>query len=125
MTARRPLTVQSGVVKEIIDTDGLQYGMEQNMSKSVDATAALTAKTLTTRRTYLTGTNASSLAITLPAASAAIDGQIMMIMATINRASTTWTSSGGVTTGLPNSLVANSPVSVIYHHALTRWFLAS
>lgn len=99
-------------------------GHERNTSKVKVTTAALTAYTVTTRRTYFTGTAGASLVLTLPAASAEIDGQIHTVMSTTARANVTWISSGASgSIGLPASLAANTPVSLQYHHATTEWLV--
>jgi hypothetical protein len=106
---------------EIPTTDALAYGLQQNTSKEVDATNGLTSKTITARRTYLTGTAGLTFTINLPAASAAIDGMILTIMSTTTRSLVTWASSGATAPGIagPN---ANTPVTVQYDHATTRWY---
>lgn len=94
-------------------------------SKIVDATAALTTATITAFNTYFTGTAGASFAITLPSASAAIDGQKITIMSTDARAATTWISTGATFVGAPAALVANTPVVLHYHHATTQWFISA
>lgn len=94
----------------------------QNPSKSVNATAALTAATLTTANTYFTGAAGASLALTLPAAAAGIDGLVVTVMATAARPTTTWASTGGTVVGAPAALVANTPVSLQYDHATLSWY---
>jgi hypothetical protein len=124
MAARRPIVIVAGVQQEVVDTDSLLFGLEQNTSKNIDATNGLAAKTLTTRRTILTGTSGNT-AFTLPAASAAIDGMLITVMSTAARATVTWTSSGATFTGAPGNLTANVAVTFQYHHALTRWFISN
>jgi hypothetical protein len=120
MTSRRPIVNVGGLPTEIATTDNLAFGMETALSREVDTANGLTAKTLTKRYTFLTGTAALSFDITLPAASAAIDGQIMTLTSTNGRALVTWTSSGASTAGLPG-INANQSVSVQYIHSITRW----
>lgn len=124
MAQRRPLVNVSGALAEVSLTDSLVSGMEANLSDTVDATDELTSVSLSTRYTYLVGTAGASLAITLPAASSDIDGQLMTVTSTTDRASTSWTSSGGTTTGLPGSLTANQSVTVKYIHSQARWFVS-
>jgi len=123
MATSRPVVVQAGVTKEIATTDLHLIGMEANVSKTVVATNGLTAQTLSTRRTILTGTAGITLTITLPTAAAAVDGQLMTIMSTAGRALVTWTSTGASVTGLPTSLTANAAVTLIYDTASLRWYL--
>jgi hypothetical protein len=71
---------------------------------------------------YIT-TSATSLAITLPATSAALDGLVITLVAGSSVATATWVAgTGGATiVGAPSSLVANVPVRMIYHDATTQW----
>ncbi len=98
-------------------------GLVRETSKTVVATNTITTLTVTTKYTYLTGITGSSLAITFPAASATIDGEIHIIMSTTGRPLTTWVSSGATFVGTPNSLTANVPVRLIYDHATLKWYL--
>ena len=95
-----------------------------NTGTTVTATNALTAVTLTTQNTYLTGTTGVSFAITLPAASSYIDGQKFVIMSTAARAVTTWISTGATFVGVPAALIANTPVCVHYNHASLVWYVS-
>ena len=76
-----------------------------------------------TRYQYIT-TSAASLATTLPATSAALDGAIITLVAGSAVATATWVAgTGGATiVGAPAALVANTPVRMIYHHATTSWY---
>ena len=76
-----------------------------------------------TRYQYIT-TSAASLATTLPATSAALDGAVITLVAGSAVATATWVAgTGGATiVGAPAALVANSPVRMIYHHATTSWY---
>lgn len=123
MANRRPLVNVSGVLTEMAVTDTIVTTMEINLSRTV-LTGAVTALNATTRYTFLVGTTGGSLAITLPAASAAIDGQVFTFTSTTSRSGTSWNSSGGTVTGLPGSLTANIPVTVQYVHSQTRWFVS-
>lgn len=125
MTIRR--AVASGGTSpdlEIGITDAFTYGGTQNNSKEVDATNGLTSKTLTARRTYLTGTAGLTFNIVLPAASAAIDGKLMMIMSTATRILVSWTSTGATIPGVagPN---ANTPITLQYDDATKVWYRVS
>ena len=121
MATRRPIGGPPNTIAEISVGDALLHGLDQNNSKEVDATNGLTAKTLTARRTYLTGTAGLTFTITLPAASAAIDGMLMTLMSTANRILVSWVSSGATVPGIsgPN---ANSPITVQYNHASLMWY---
>jgi len=121
---RRPLVNVSGVITEVALTDNVTKGMESNLSDTINTANGVTAITLTTRYTFMTGTAGLSLAITLPAASDSIDGQLMTITSTAGRALTSWSSSGGTVTGLPGSLTANQSVTIKYVHSQTRWFVS-
>jgi len=76
-----------------------------------------------TRYQYIT-TSAASLATTLPATSAALDGMVITFVAGAAVATATWVAgTGGATiVGAPAALVANTPVRMIYHHATTSWY---
>jgi len=76
-----------------------------------------------TRYQYIT-TSAASLATTLPATSAALDGMVITFVAGAAVATATWVAgTGGATiVGAPADLVANTPVRMIYHHATTSWY---
>lgn len=121
MATRRSLVQVSGTVTEVSLADLLSWGLEANLSYEIDATNGITTKTVTKRRTYITGSAGLSLAITLPAANAANDGMIMTVMVTNGRLTTTWASSGASVTGLP-ALNSNAAVSVQYIHSALRWF---
>jgi hypothetical protein len=122
MASQRPLLNVAGVTKEAATTDFVIHGMEINLSTTVITTANVAAVTLSTRRTILTGSAGLSLAITLPAASASMDGALMTLMVTNGRLTGTWTSSGASTTGIPNP-GSNTPVTVIYNHANLAWYV--
>lgn len=122
MASKRSLVQVGGTVTEVALTDLLTYGMQANLSYEIDATSAITSKTVTMRRTYITGSAGLSLAIVLPAASANNDGMIMTIMVTNGRLTTTWSSSGASVAGLP-ALNSNAAVSVQYIHSALRWFV--
>jgi lysophospholipase L1-like esterase len=100
-------------------------GFINETSKEVDATASLTAKTITTRNTYLTGSAGASFAVTLPPAAVSIDGQKIVIMSVSARTTTTWISTGatGGFIGLPATLAANTPYMMQYDHASLAWYI--
>lgn len=125
MANRRALFISAGGIAEVPDTDSLLMGLVLNQSKVIDQTNGLTARTLSARRTILSGTVGASLALTLPAASAANDGLLLSVMSTLNRGSVTWLSTGATFTGAPTSLAANVMLTFQYHHALTRWFISA
>jgi hypothetical protein len=122
MASRRALIQVGGTATEVALTDLLTWGMEANLSYEIDAANGITTKTITKRRTYITGSAGLSLAVTLPAASANNDGLIMTIMVTNGRLTTTWSSSGASVAGLP-ALNSNAAVSVQYIHSALRWFV--
>lgn len=95
-----------------------------NATPEVVATDVLTVYTITSTNTYFTGTTSTSFAITMPAASSALDGAKYVIMSTVSRASTTWVSSGATFVGLPTSLVANTPVCLQYSHSDSKWYIS-
>lgn len=95
-----------------------------NQSPSVVTTNSLTADTLTNVNTYFTGTAGPSFAVTLPAASSNLDGVKYVVMSTLTRATTTWSSSGATIVGAPSTLTANTPVCLQYSHANLAWFIS-
>ena len=105
--------------------DSLFTGQAFHASKAVTTTNSLTTATISTRYRYFTGTAGASFAITFPAAATAIDGEVITIMSTAARATTTWISTGATFVGAPTALVANTPVKLQYHHATTQWFITA
>jgi hypothetical protein len=93
------------------------------MSKTVTATNALTAYAASTRYNYLTGTAGASFAATLPPAAANIDGQVIGIMSSATRVSTTWVSAGATFVGAPGTLTAGVPVKFQYDQATLAWYI--
>lgn len=97
----------------------------QVQAKAFTANGATTTFTYpaNTQYQYIT-TSAASLATTLPATSAAVDGLIITLVAGSSVATATWVAgTGGATiVGAPAALVANTPVRMIYHHATTSWY---
>lgn len=106
-------------------TETLLRGFINENSNTVTATDALTTYTAATRNNYLTGTAGASFAVTLPAATADMDGRKVVIMSTVERVSTTWVSTGatGGFIGLPATLTANVPVMAQYIHASLAWYI--
>lgn len=72
---------------------------------------------------YLT-TTAASLTITLPAASAAIDGLIITIVPSAVVATLSWLSTGATFVGALTAFALNTPVRLIYDHASLKWYPA-
>lgn len=72
---------------------------------------------------YIT-TSAASLATTLPATGASVDGLVIVYVAGSAVGTATWVAgTGGATiVGAPAALSANVPVRLIYHHATTSWY---
>lgn len=95
-----------------------------NQTPTVDATNALTAATLINVNTYFTGTAGASFAITLPASNSNLDGVKYVIMSTVTRATTTWTSAGATIVGAPTTLTANTPICLQYSHANAAWYIS-
>lgn len=68
------------------------------------------------------GTNATTIAFTFPAASAAIDGwQIRIYTTAAVSVSSTWASTGATFVGAPATLAAASVTRFVYHHATAQW----
>ncbi len=94
-------------------------------SKVIVNNGATTTYTVPAGASYVNiTTSAASLATTLPAAAAAIDGLRVDINPSAAVATATWISAGATFVGAPTALVANTTVSFIYHHATTQWFQA-
>jgi hypothetical protein len=69
-----------------------------------------------------TGTNVGTVAFTLPAAAAGLDGLVIEIYTTAAvGTSSTWSSSGATFVGAPATLAAASVTRMVYHHATTQW----
>lgn len=93
-----------------------------NNSKIVVNNAALTTYTIPAASSYIYVTSsAASLAITYPAASVAIDGLMISIVLAAGMLTTTYISTGATFVGAPTTLVANTPLRMIYHHATLQW----
>jgi hypothetical protein len=91
---------------------------------TVTASNGLTTHTVSAGANYLTGTTGASLAITMPAAASAINGQKIVVMATATRVSTTWASAGATVVGAPSTLTADTPVCLHYHLATLSWYIS-
>ena len=72
---------------------------------------------------YLTST-AVALQITLPAASASIEGLVIEIVLNTTVATATWVSTGATFVGAPSAFAGNTPVKMIYDHATLKWYPA-
>lgn len=69
-----------------------------------------------------TGTNATTIAFTFPAAAAGIDGlEIEIYTQAAVSVSSTWASTGATFVGAPATLTAGSLTKFIYNHATTQW----
>ena len=95
-------------------------------SKVVSNIGAATTYTVPAKCSYAyITTSAASLAITFPAAVAALDGLQIEFVSAQTIASVTWASAGGTFVNAPAAFaVANVPVKFIYHHATTQWLPA-
>ena len=91
---------------------------------SIVSTNTLIAATISNINTYFTGTAGANFAVTLPTASANIDGLKYVIMSTATRATTTWVTPGGSIVGAPSTLTANTPVCFQYNNANTTWYIS-
>lgn len=92
---------------------------------SIVATNTLTTPTISNINTYFTGTIAGLyFAITLPTASANINGLKYVIMSTVARPTTTWVTPGASIVGAPASLTAFTPVCFQYDNATLTWYIS-
>ncbi|MGB8517555.1 MAG: hypothetical protein WCD45_06665, partial [Gallionella sp.] len=87
------------------------------------AGAGMTAYTVTKAMTYIAGAAGQSLALTLPAASAAIDGITVTVVSNQTRPSVTWSSRGATFVGVPTTLMAATPVKLQYLHSSGQWWI--
>ena len=94
-------------------------------SKVVTNIVAATTYTIPAKCSYAyITTSGATLAVTYPAAAAAIDGlRVTLVMGTTN-ATTSALSTGATFVGFPASMTANVPFTCIYHHATTQWLPA-
>jgi len=97
-----------------------------NLSKVVVSNGAATTYTVPAGASYVyILTTAASLAITLPAAAASIDGLVVVIVPNNVVAAVTWVSAGSAAfVGAPTALATNTPVRWIYDHASLKWYPA-
>lgn len=102
----------------------VQDVLNLTQAPSVVTTNTLTTATISNINTYFTGTAGASFAITLPTASANIDGLKYVIMSTNNRPTTTWVTPGATIVGAPAALSANTPVCFQYNNANTTWYIS-
>jgi hypothetical protein len=107
-------------------TNILTYSKDIYVNKAVVSNNATTAYTIPASTSYIAfiGTNTSTLAFTFPAGSETIDGLKITIVSQAAVTTPTFTSTGTTFIGNPSSLVANVPISFIYHHATTNWIIA-
>jgi len=68
-----------------------------------------------------TGTQAASIAFTLPAADVSIDGLKIAFSSVATVATLTWASTGATFSGAPATFAANTPFALQYSHATTSW----
>lgn len=95
------------------------------LGKVVSANGATTTYTLSAKKNYAyITTTAASLAFTLPAAAAAIDGLLVTIVTDTVVATLTWASSGATFVGAPTASAVNTPIRMIYDHASLKWYPA-
>ena len=102
----------------------LQDVVNITQAPSIVATNTLIAYTISNINTYFTGTAGASFAITLPTASANINGLKYVIMSTNNRPTTTWVTPGATIVGAPAGLSANTPVCFQYNNSDTTWYIS-
>lgn len=119
MVMRKPLVSMNGLTQELPAADGVWDNWEY--SKNRDPAVILT-KTLTARRTYLTGASGATMTITLPAGSLALDCMIYTVMSVNVRLLTTWVSAGATFVNGPATMGAGVPYSFQYDHASTTWY---
>ena len=94
-----------------------------NTSKVIVNNGATTTYTVPAGASYVfITTSAASLAFTLSAGAALIDGQVIVITPSASVATVTWASAGATFVGAPASITANVPVRLIYDHASLKWY---
>lgn len=91
---------------------------------SIVSTNTLISATISNINTYFTGTTGAQFAVTLPTASANIDGLKYVIMSTATRLSTTWVTPGATIVGAPSTLTADTPVCFQYNNSNTTWYIS-
>jgi len=102
----------------------IQDVVNLTQTPSIVSTNTLISATISNINTYFTGTAGASFAVTLPTASANIDGLKYVIMSTATRATTTWVTPGGSIVGAPSTLTANTPVCFQYNNSDTTWYIS-
>ncbi len=119
--------VKTAFSMRILGSNGmLQMGEgTSQLAKSIVANGATTTYTVPAKKSYIyLTTTAVSLAFTLPAGAAAIDGLLLTVVTDIGVASVTWASTGTTFVGAPAASLANTPIRMIYHHATLKWYPA-
>lgn len=95
------------------------------LAKSIVANGATTTYTVPAKKSYIyMTTTAASLAFTLPAGAAALDGLCLTIVTDTTVPTITWASTGTTFVGAPTATVANTPIRMIYDHASLKWYPA-
>ena len=102
----------------------IQDVVNLTQTPSIVSTNTLIAATISNINTYFTGTAGANFAVTLPTASANIDGLKYVIMSTATRSTTTWVTPGGSIVGAPSTLTANTPVCFQYNNSDTTWYIS-
>ena len=93
------------------------------LAKLTVANGATTTYTVPAKTSYVYMTSsAASMAYTLPAAAAAIDGLEITNVTDTSIATVTWSSAGATFAGAPSASIANVPMRMIYDHATLKWY---
>ncbi len=92
-------------------------------SYALVAGKGITSYTITKAMTYIDGISGASLALTLPTASAVLDGVTVTIVSSQTRPNVTWASMGATFVGAPATLTANKPVKLQYLHSNNQWWI--
>lgn len=100
--------------------EGLALTGKSIVNNGATATYTVAAKK---NYAYLT-TTAASIAFTLPAGAAAIDGLLVTVVTDTAVAALTWASAGATFVGAPAASSANTPIRMIYDHASLKWYPA-
>lgn len=94
------------------------------LGKTIINNGATTTYTVAAKTNYVyMTTSAASMAFTLPAAAAAIDGLMITVVTNIAVATVTWASTGATFAGAPAASLANTPIRLIYDHATLIWYI--
>jgi ribosomal protein S8E len=102
----------------------IQDVVNLTQTPSIVSTNTLIAATISNINTYFTGTTGAQFDVTLPTASANIDGLKYVIMSTATRLSTTWITPGATIVGAPSTLTADTPVCFQYNNSDTTWYIS-